>query len=72
MNDEDLPRFAGRRTGAAAALAQESRWYAEHTALLISTLKWALLGAVAGICVGGATRGFLAALAWSSALVAPV
>lgn len=50
------------------SLAEESRWYAEHTALLISTLKWALLGTVAGVCVGGATRGFLAALTWSSAL----
>jgi len=40
-------------------LADESRWYAEHTALLISTLKWALLGAVAGVCVGLGTRAFL-------------
>ena len=24
-------------------LSDESRWYTEHTALLISTLKWALL-----------------------------
>jgi hypothetical protein len=40
-------------------LADESRWYTEHTALLISTLKWALLGAVAGLCVGlgGCTAG---------------
>lgn len=29
-------------------LSDESRWYTEHTALLISTLKWALLGAAAG------------------------
>jgi H+/Cl- antiporter ClcA len=40
-------------------LADESRWYTEHTALLISTLKWALLGAGAGVCVGFGTRGFL-------------
>jgi len=40
-------------------LADESQWYTEHTALLISTLKWALLGAVAGACVGLGTRGFL-------------
>jgi H+/Cl- antiporter ClcA len=40
-------------------LADETRWYTEHTALLISTLKWALLGAVAGVCVGLGTRVFL-------------
>ena len=53
-------------------LADESRWYTEHTALLISTLKWALLGAAAGVCVGLGTRVFLWALArsadWASAL----
>src|SRR3954470_22408755 len=43
-------------------LADESRWYTEHTALLISTLKWAVLGAVAGVCVGLGTRVFLWAL----------
>lgn len=43
-------------------LADEARWYTEHTALLISTLKWALLGAAAGVCVGFGTRVFLAAL----------
>ena len=46
-------------------LADESRWYTEHTALLISTLKWALLGAVAGLCVGLGTRAFLWALQMS-------
>ncbi len=45
------------------ALADETRWYAEHTALLISTLKWSSLGAGAGVCVGAATRGFLWSLA---------
>jgi H+/Cl- antiporter ClcA len=40
-------------------LSDEGRWYAEHAALLISTLKWALLGAVAGVCVGLGTRAFL-------------
>jgi H+/Cl- antiporter ClcA len=44
---------------ASPRLADESRWYTEHTALLISTLKWALLGAVAGACVGLGTRVFL-------------
>ena len=43
-------------------LSDERRWYTEHTALLISTLKWALLGAAAGFCVGLGTRVFLWAL----------
>jgi H+/Cl- antiporter ClcA len=51
-------------------LRDESRWYTEHTALLISTLKWSVLGAGVGFCVGGATRGFLWALSAGSALVA--
>src|SRR3954471_4836417 len=53
-------------------LADENRWYTEHTALLISTLKWALLGAAAGACVGLGTRVFLWSLdranAWAHAL----
>jgi H+/Cl- antiporter ClcA len=49
-------------------LADEGRWYTEHTALLISTLKWAVLGAGAGLCVGLATRGFLWTLSTSAAL----
>ncbi len=53
-------------------LADESRWYTEHTALLISTLKWALLGAVAGLSVGLGTKAFLWALAASSGLVAKI
>ena len=52
----------------APRLSDESRWYTEHTALLISTLKWALLGAGAGACVGLGTRVFLAALARSADL----
>lgn len=50
-------------------LADEGRWYAEHTALLISTLKWSLLGAMAGVCVGLGTRGFLWVLHASDATV---
>jgi len=50
-------------------LADETRWYVEHTALLVSTLKWSLLGALAGYCVGEATRAFLWSLAASSAYV---
>ncbi len=47
-------------------LADETRWYTEHTALLISTLKWSFLGAAAGLCVGFATRAFLWCLAAST------
>src|SRR5215510_4848356 len=52
----------------APRLADETRWYTEHTALLISTLKWALLGASAGVCVGLGTRMFLWCLARSAEL----
>lgn len=45
--------------GASPRLADESQWYTEHTALLISTLKWTVLGAGAGLCVGFGTRLFL-------------
>ncbi len=50
-------------------LADERRWYAEHTALLISTVKWALLGSAAGVCVGLATKAFLWSLSASGNLV---
>ena len=53
----------------APLLADESHWYTEHTALLISTIKWALLGAAAGLCVGLGTRGFLWTLAHSGPAV---
>ena len=43
-------------------LADEAKWYSEHHALLINTIKWALLGAMAGVCVGLGTRLFLWAL----------
>ena len=51
-------------------LADESRWYTEHTALFLGTLKWALLGACAGYCVGWGTRAFLWSLTASSSLAA--
>src|SRR3954462_7960959 len=55
-------------------LSDESRWYTEHTALLIRTLKWAVLAASAGVCVGLGTRIFLWALGrsadWANALTA--
>ncbi|MDQ6611348.1 MAG: chloride channel protein [Gemmatimonadota bacterium] len=56
--EHDIPR-----------LADESQWYSEHTALLVSTLKWALLGAGAGVCVGYGTRAFLWAISESSVVV---
>src|SRR5664279_5483744 len=58
--DPDLP---------SPQLADESKWYTEHTALLVSTLKWAFLGAGAGVCVGLGTRGFLWSLEASGRLV---
>lgn len=57
---------------AAATVEDDYFWYTEHTALLISTVKWALLGALAGVCVGLGTRLFLwalgAATAWTGHL----
>jgi H+/Cl- antiporter ClcA len=53
----------------APRLADESEWYVEHTALLVSTLKWAFLGAGAGACVGFGTRGFLWTLGNSPTVV---
>ncbi|MGE5345981.1 MAG: chloride channel protein [Acidithiobacillales bacterium] len=50
-------------------LSDETRWYTEHTALLISTLKWSLLGAAAGLCVGFGTKAFLWSLTASTAAV---
>lgn len=49
-------------------LSDETRWYTEHAALFISTLKWALLGGIAGICVGLGTRAFLWSLTAGTAL----
>ena len=42
-------------------LSDEGRWYVEHAALVVTTLKWAVLGA--GACVGWGTRAFLFSLA---------
>jgi len=50
-------------------LSDEGRWYTEHTALVVTTLKWALLGAVAGACVGWGTWAFLWSLDASARLV---
>jgi H+/Cl- antiporter ClcA len=49
-------------------LADEGRWYIEHAALFVTTLKWATLGAVAGVCVGWGTRAFLWSLGASARL----
>jgi H+/Cl- antiporter ClcA len=65
-----LSRLRGDRAEPEAPrLADESRWYTEHTALLISTFKWAVLGAGAGVCVGLGTRAFLWVLAHSAPVV---
>jgi H+/Cl- antiporter ClcA len=53
-------------------LADERGWYVEHTALLVTTLKWSLLGTVAGLCVGLGTRAFLWSLGASTRLVAGI
>jgi len=66
--DSGLARLLERvraRAVPAPRLADEGGWYTEHTALFISTTKWALLGSVAGLCVGWGTRAFLWALAAS-------
>ncbi|BDI34064.1 permease [Capsulimonas corticalis] len=63
MKDRDLNPAPEEST---PQLSDEYRWYSEHTALLVSTLKWALLGAVAGLCVGLGTKAFLWALAWAT------
>ena len=66
---EQLARFQDFAwRGESPRLSDESRWYTEHTALLISTLKWAMLGAGAGLCVGWGTRAFLWSLARSADL----
>ncbi len=58
-----VARFrAGLMESPTPRLADEAQWYTEHTALLISTLKWSFLGAGAGLCVGWGTRAFLWAL----------
>ena len=56
-------------SGPPSGFEHEIRWYTEHTALVITTLKWALLGVVAGLCVGFGTRIFLWALAAATAAV---
>lgn len=63
---------AGLRERESPLLSDETRWYAEHTALLVTTVKWAALGAAGGLCVGLGTRGFLWSLAWSDARAADV
>ncbi len=50
--------------------AHNSRWYLEHTALFVTTLKWAILGALSGLGVGIGTRVFLWALSAGTTLVA--
>jgi H+/Cl- antiporter ClcA len=65
-------KISRRGSGDTPRLSDENRWYTEHTALLISTLKWAVLGAAAGLCVGWGTRAFLWSLGRSADLARAV
>ncbi|MFN8391655.1 MAG: chloride channel protein [Bdellovibrionota bacterium] len=47
-----------------------SKWYIEHTALFVTTTKWAILGTISGLCVGIGTKFFLWSLAEASAWLA--
>ncbi len=67
-----MKTLAGGAEAEPPRLLDESRWYTEHTALLVTTFKWAVLGALAGYCVGWGTRLFLWALRASIAEVAQV
>jgi H+/Cl- antiporter ClcA len=58
---------AGLRELESPLLSEETRWYTEHTALLVTTVKWAALGAAAGLGVGLGTRGFLWCIDWAGA-----
>ena len=57
---EDLEE--GPLTNVPRSKEEQIRWYTEHAALLITTIKWAILGSVAGLCVGFGTKLFLWAL----------
>jgi H+/Cl- antiporter ClcA len=68
-----LRRWRGEHAeGTTPTLAGESQWYTEHTALFISTLKWTVLGAGAGVCVGFGTRLFLWVLSSSDRVTTSV
>jgi H+/Cl- antiporter ClcA len=53
-------------------LSDEVGWYVEHAALVLTTVKWAVLGAAAGACVGWATQVFLHSLEASDRLLGRV
>lgn len=57
--DEIQSLEEGPLTNVPRSEGERARWYTEHTALLITTLKWALLGSLAGLFVGLGTRVFL-------------
>lgn len=73
-HDRPRPEVSGveEYVPVSAAANEESyashRWYAEHAVLIISTLKWVVLGASVGVCVGLGTRAFLLSLAWAANL----
>lgn len=58
--------FAPLPSDGSLATQTEVLWYMEQAALLISTAKWALLGAIIGILAGLGVRLFLLTLGWSS------
>ena len=49
----------GPLTNVPRSKEEQVHWYTEHAALLITTIKWAILGSVAGLCVGAGTKLFL-------------
>jgi H+/Cl- antiporter ClcA len=55
LNSSDLPQ----QSDTDGLKFQKVYWYSENTALIFGTVKWAILGAGSGICVGLATRLFL-------------
>jgi len=70
LHEPDQPGITdleeGPLTNVPRSKEEQVRWYTEHAALLITTIKWALLGSIAGLCVGFGTKLFLWALDWAS------
>ena len=66
MTEPDQPSIKdleeGPLTNVPRSQEEQVHWYTEHAALLITTIKWAVLGSVAGLCVGFGTKLFLWAL----------
>ncbi|MDE2126077.1 MAG: chloride channel protein [Armatimonadetes bacterium] len=60
--DRIRPKLSGVEQDAAHPEIERLGWYVEHTALLIATAKWALLGGLSGVLVGLCSRLFLAVM----------